>query len=201
MSESDLALSIALGIGLAAAAGFRGFLPLLVLSAASLTGHLPVSEGFAWLATPTALAMLSAAAVLEVLAYYIPGIDNLLDALAAPAAITAGVIASAAVMTDLPPIVKWTTAVIAGGGAAGLIHGAGAALRASSTLGTGGLGNPLIATAELAGSLLVSILALAAPLVTLALLVIVGLVALRLLRRFSYRGPNTNDPPTGSNPG
>jgi hypothetical protein len=200
VSESDLALSIALGIGLAAAAGFRVFLPLLVMSAASLTGHLPVSEGFAWLATPTALAMLSAAAVLEVLAYYIPGIDNLLDALAAPAAITAGVIASAAVMTDLPPIVKWTTAVIAGGGAAGLIHGAGAALRASSTLGTGGLGNPLIATAELAGSLLVSLLALAAPLVTVALLVIVGFVALRLLRRFFAGAPTTTDPPAGSNP-
>ena len=107
MSESDLALSIALGVGLAAAAGFRFFLPLLVMSAASLTGHLPLSEGFAWLASPTALAMLSAAALLEVVAYYIPGVDNLLDALAAPAAIIAGVIASAAVMTDLPPIVKW----------------------------------------------------------------------------------------------
>ncbi len=119
------------------------------------------------------------------LAYYIPGVDNLLDALAAPAAIIAGVIASAAVMTDLPPIVKWTTAVIAGGGAAGLIHGASAALRTSSTLGTAGLGNALVSAAEVAGSLVVSLLALAAPLVTLALLVIIGLVALRLLRRFS----------------
>ena len=201
MSESDVALSIALGVGLAAAAGFRVFLPLLVMSAASLTGHLPVSEGFAWLASPTALAMLSAAAVLEVLAYYIPGLDNLLDALAAPAAIIAGVIASAAVMTDLPPIVKWTTAVIAGGGAAGLIHGAGAALRASSTLGTGGLGNPIVATAELAGSLVVSLLALAAPLVALALLVVIGLLALRLLRRFFRRSPTAADPPVGIDPG
>ncbi len=201
MSESDLALSIALGVGLAAAAGFRVFLPLLVMSAASLTGHLPVGEGFAWLATPTALAMLSAAALVEVLAYYIPGVDNLLDALAAPAAIIAGVIASAAVMTDLPPIVKWTTAVIAGGGAAGLIHGANAALRASSMLGTGGLGNPVVATAELAGSLVVSLLALAAPLVTLALLVVIGVVALRLLRRFFRRAPTAADPSVGINPG
>jgi hypothetical protein len=193
LSESDLALSIALGVGLAAAAGFRVFLPLLVMSAASLTGHLPVGEGFAWLATPTALAMLSAAALVEVVAYYIPGVDNLLDALAAPAAIIAGVIASAAVMTDLPPIVKWTTAVIAGGGAAGLIHGAGAALRASSTLGTGGLGNPVVATAELAGSLVVSLLALAAPLVALALLGIIGLAALSVLRRFLRRAPTAAD--------
>ena len=145
--------------------------------------------------------MLSAAALVEVLAYYIPGVDNLLDALAAPAAIIAGVIASAAVMTDLPPIVKWTTAVIAGGGAAGLIHGAGAALRASSTLGTGGLGNPVVVTAELAGSLVVSLLALAAPLVALALLVVIGLVALRLLRRYFRRAPIAADPSVGINRG
>ena len=191
MSESDLALSIALGVGLAAAAGFRVFLPLLVMSAAAVTGNLPVSEGFAWLATPTALAMLGAAALLEVLAYYIPGVDNLLDALAAPAAVAAGIIASAAVMTDLPPLVKWTTAVIAGGGAAGLIHSGNAALRASSTLATGGLANPLVATAELAGGLLVSLLALVAPLAALALLVVVGVVALRVLRRLLRARPNT----------
>ncbi len=191
MSESDLALSIALGVGLAAAAGFRVFLPLLVMSAAAVTGNLPVSEGFAWLATPTALAMLGAAALLEVLAYYIPGVDNLLDALAAPAAVVAGIIASAAVMTDLPPLVKWTTAVIAGGGAAGLIHSGNAALRASSTLATGGLTNPLVATAELAGGLIVSLLALAAPLAALALLVVVGVVGLRMLRRLLRARPNT----------
>ena len=198
MSESDLALSIALGVGLAAAAGFRVFLPLLVMSAAAITGHLPLSEGFAWLATPTALAMLSAAALLEVLAYYIPGVDNLLDALAAPAAIVAGVIASAAVMTDLPPIVKWTTAVIAGGGAAGLIHGASAALRASSTLSTGGLGNSVLATGELAGGLLISLLALAAPLAALALLIIIGVVAVRLVRRLLRRAPASSNPPAST---
>ncbi len=72
MSESDLVVSIALGIGLAAAAGFRVFVPLLVMSAAGVTGNLPLSEGFAWLASPTALAMLSVAAALEVLAYLHP---------------------------------------------------------------------------------------------------------------------------------
>jgi hypothetical protein len=168
LSESDLVVSIALGIGLAAAAGFRVFLPLLVMSAAAVTGNLPLSEGFAWLATPTALAMLSVAAALEVLAYYVPGVDNVLDALGAPAAVIAGVIASAAVMTDLPPLIRWTTAVIAGGGAAGLIHGTSAAIRASSTVATGGLGNFLIATTEVAGGVFLAFLALIAPLAALA---------------------------------
>ena len=191
MSESDLAVSIALGIGLAAAAGFRVFLPLLVMSAAAITGNLPLSEGFAWLATPTALATLSMAATLEVLAYYIPGVDNVLDALVAPAAVIAGVIASAAVMTDLPPIIRWTTAVIAGGGAAGLIHGTSAALRASSTAATGGLGNFLVATTEVAGGVLLAFLALIAPLAALAVVLFIGIMALRLLRRLFRRAPVT----------
>ena len=52
MSDLDLALSIALGVGLAAATGFRVFLPMLVVSAAAYTGYLPVGENFAWLGTP-----------------------------------------------------------------------------------------------------------------------------------------------------
>src|SRR6185503_2582205 len=164
MSDLDLAVSVALGIGLAAATGLRVFLPLLVVSAAAYSGHLPLADSFAWLGTPAVLILLSVAAVVEILAYYIPGVDNLLDTLATPAALVAGTVISAAVITDLPPTVKWATAVIAGGGIAGLIQSTSALLRAKSTMFTGGLGNPVIATTELGGSLLVSILAIAAPL-------------------------------------
>jgi hypothetical protein len=109
-----LALSIVLGIALAAATGFRVFLPMLVVSVAAYTGHLQLDNSFAWLGTLSALAMLRVAALAEILAYYIPVIDNLLDTLATPAALVAGTVVSAAVMTDVPPMVKWTAAVIAG---------------------------------------------------------------------------------------
>ena len=92
MSELDLALSVALGVGLAAATGFRVFLPLLVMSIAARSGYLPLGESFAWLASTGALAMLAIAALVEILAYYIPGVDNLLDTLATPGAILAGII-------------------------------------------------------------------------------------------------------------
>src|SRR5215467_3009512 len=168
MSGLDVALSIVLGVGLAAATGFRVFLPMLIASTAAYTGHLSLDPGFAWLATPAALTMLGVAAVVEILAYYVPGFDNLLDALATPAALVAGTIVSAAVMTDVPPMVKWTAAVIAGGGVAGLTQGVTALLRAKSTVWTGGLGNMIIATAELVGALIVSFLALAAPAAAIA---------------------------------
>jgi hypothetical protein len=186
----DLVWSIALGVGLAAAVGLRVFLPLLVASIAAYAGHLPLSGGFQWLGTAPALIMLSIAALLEIFAYYIPGVDNLLDAAAAPAALIAGTIISAAVMTDLPPMVKWATAVIAGGGAAGLMQSLTSLLRAKSTVLTGGLGNHLIASAELGGALLVSLLALTAPLAAIALVAVVAWLALRLLRRLLRANPH-----------
>ena len=183
MSELDIAVSIALGVGLAAAVGLRVFLPLLVASVAAYTGHLNLSDGFAWLGTLPAMTMLGVAAVAEVLGYYIPAVDNLLDTITTPAALVAGTLVSAAVMIDLPPIVKWTTAIIAGGGAAALTQGVTALLRAKSTVMTGGLCNPAIATAEMGGAAAVSALALVAPFVAVAVIVALLWLALHLARK------------------
>ena len=191
---SDYALSIGLGIALAAATGFRIFLPMLIVSVAAYTGHLPLDSSFAWLGTPSALIMLSVAAVAEIVAYYIPVVDNLLDSLATPAAFVAGAVVSAAVMTDVPPMVKWTAAVIAGGGIAGLTQGLTGTLRAHSTVLTGGLGNSVIATAELGGALLVTLLALAAPVAAIALVILFLWLAIGLVRQV-FREPNSAGSP------
>jgi hypothetical protein len=164
-------LSIALGIGLAAAAGFRVFVPLLVAGIAARAGIMPLTDAFQWLASTPALLMLGTAAVFEVLAYYFPGVDHLLDLIAGPAAIGAGVVASAAVMADIPPAVMWPIAIIAGGGIAGLSKGATALLRAKSGAITAGLSNPLIATVETVGAAGIAILAVVVPLLCLAIVV------------------------------
>ena len=166
---------------------------MLMVSGAAYTGHLQLDSSFAWLGTSAALTMLGAAALAEVLAYYVPVIDNLLDTLAAPAALIAGTIVSAAVMTDVPPMMKWTAAVIAGGGIAGLTQGLTGILRAHSTVLTGGLGNPVVATAELGGAVLISFLALVAPAAAVALVILFLLMAIRLLRRF-FRGAKSSGP-------
>jgi hypothetical protein len=186
-SGFDIALSIALGIGLAAAVGLRVFLPLLVVSIAAYTGHLTLSDNFAWLASTPAVMMLGVAAAVEILAYYVPAVDNLLDAAATPIALIAGTLVSAAVITDLPPIVKWTTAIIAGGGAAGLAQAATTLLRAKSTAFTGGFGNPLIATAETGGAVMISVLAVVAPILALAVALVLCWFAVRALRHLLRR--------------
>jgi hypothetical protein len=160
-------LSIALGIGLAAATGFRVFVPLLVAGLAARAGYIPLTEGFQWLASMPALITLGTAAVFEVVAYYIPGVDHALDVVASPATVAAGVVASAAVMADVPPTVMWPVAIIAGGGIAGLTKGSTAVLRAKSGLMTGGLANPVVSTVETVGATGLSIFAVVLPLVCL----------------------------------
>jgi hypothetical protein len=187
MSELEIALSIALGVALAAATGFRIFLPMLVASIAAYTGHLHLADSFAWLGTVPAMTILGVAAVAEVLAYYIPAVDNLLDTIATPSALVAGTLLSAAVMTDLPPLVKWTAAIIAGGGAAGLTQAMTTLVRAKSTALTGGIGNPVVATAEVGGALFISILALIAPFLAVAAVILVCWLAVRPVRRVLKR--------------
>ena len=184
MNDSfDLLFSVALGIGLAAATGFRVFIPLLVAGLAARAGWVPLTDSFAWLQSTPALVALGTAALLEILAFYIPGLDHLLDVLAGPLAVIAGILASASVMVDMPPEVRWPIAVIAGGGIAALTKGTTAVIRAKSAALTGGLGNPVVSTAETAGAATVSILAVLAPLVCLACVIGIVVWAVRRLRR------------------
>jgi hypothetical protein len=177
----DLLFSVALGIGLAAATGFRVFIPLLVAGLAARAGWLPLTESFGWLQSTPALVALGTAAVLETLAFYVPGLDHLLDVLAGPLAVVAGVVASVSVMVDVPPEIRWPIAVIAGGGIAALTKGTTAIVRAKTAAMTGGLGNPVVSTAETAGATAVSLLAIVAPLICLLGAIAIVVWAIRRL--------------------
>jgi hypothetical protein len=127
---------------------------------------------------------LATATVIEVAAYYVPFFDNMLDTLAAPVAVLAGIVASAAVLTDLPPWLQYTIAVIGAGSTAGIVHGSTSLLRLKSSAATAGLGNPILSTIELAGSVLIAVIALLAPLIALMVAVVfVVVVAKRINAR------------------
>jgi hypothetical protein len=177
-------LSLCLGIGLAAACGFRIFAPLLVMSIAANTGHLDLSGGFEWIGSRPALIAFAVATLLEVVAYYVPWLDNLLDTAAVPIAVVAGVVVTASVVTDVSPLMRWTLAVIAGGGAAGTTQGLTTFVRSVSSATTGGIGNPIVSTVEVGSSLLVSALSLLAPLFAVLMLIAAGTVMLVALLRW-----------------
>lgn len=184
----ELLFSVALGIGLAAATGFRVFIPLLVAGLAARAGWIPLTESFAWLQSTPALIALGTAAVFETMAFYVPGLDHVLDVLAAPVAVIAGVLASASVMVDLPSEIRWPIAVIAGGGVAGLTKATTALIRAKTGVATAGLGNPVVSTAETAGAAGISIFAIVMPVLCLAVLIALFVwVALKARRIISRR--------------
>lgn len=180
----EILFSVLLGIGLSAAAGFRVFVPLLIVSLASRLDHLELTAGFSWLASTPALIVFAVATVVEILAYYVPWVDNALDAIATPSATLAGVVLTAAVLTDVDPVVRWTLAILAGGGSATIFQGLTTGARQLSSLTTLGLGNPLLATGETALSTTLAVLAIAVPLAAFLLVaLLLWLVARRLLRR------------------
>ncbi len=177
--DSQMLLSLLVGVGLAAACGFRVFIPLLVMSAAAQSGHLALASGFEWIGTKPALIAFAAATVLEVLGYFIPFVDHVLDVAAAPAAAVAGIVVMASSLFGMSPFLRWSLAIVAGGGIAALVHFGTGAVRLASTATTGGLGNPAVASAELGGAATLSILAIAVPIVAVALLALLLYLAWR----------------------
>ncbi len=183
-------VSLAVGLGLAAACGFRVFVPLLALSVAARSGDVPLSSGFDWMASDAAMIAFASATVLEVVAYYVPWLDHALDVAATPAAIAAGMVTSASVFADLPPLLKWMAAIVGGGGMAALVQGSTVALRAGSTATTVGVGNGLVASGELAGAVVISLLALALPLVAVVVALAFAWVVYRAARAMLRQAPN-----------
>lgn len=176
-------LGLCIGVGLSAACGFRVFVPLLVMSIASLMGWFEPMKGFEWLAMPTVCMGLAVATVSEIAAYYIPWVDNALDTIATPAAMVAGTLTTMAVSSgEMSQFATWAAAIIVGGGTAGAVQMSTVAARGVSTAATGGLGNFVIATGELIGSILLSVLAFIMPVVITVLVVILVIVVVRWVR-------------------
>ncbi len=180
----DTLLGIAIGIGLSAASGFRVFVPLLVINLAAATGHLHLSPGCAWLGTQPATVAFATATMVEALAYYLPGLDHALDVLATPAAIVAGTVLTASMITGLSPFLHWTLSLIAGGAVAGLFQASTVALRAMSFGSTAGLGNPFVSSLEIGGAIVLALLAILVPLLCLALVVVLFMVLLYKTGRY-----------------
>lgn len=177
-------LGIIIGIGLSAACGFRVFVPLLIINLASLSGHLQLSPDFAWMGSYYCTVAFGTATFLEILAYYIPWLDHILDLIASPAAVIAGIIATASMVTDMSPFLKWALALIAGGGAAATVQGITVAMRTKSTYLTAGTANWFISSLELVGSVITAVLAIIAPLLTIMLLVLLCFFVIKKVGHF-----------------
>ena len=183
LSFLPYALSAFIGIGLAAATGFRVFLPMFAVSLASYMGWIPMNDSFEWLAGLPTLITTGIATVVEILAYYIPLVDHLLDTISVPLATIAGSVMFASQFADMGTFPQWALALIAGGGTAAAISSGFAGTRAASTATTGGLGNSVVATTETAGAGIMSVLAMAAPVIAFIIAILLILTVLILGRK------------------
>ncbi|MFM2032502.1 MAG: hypothetical protein RLZZ297_1267 [Chloroflexota bacterium] len=175
------------GIALSSAVGFRVFLPFLVAAIATKLGVLGVAQDFAWLGSWPAIAVLAAASLSEILAYYIPVLDHALDVIGAPAAVVAGTLLTASMVVGMDEWLRWSLALIAGGGVAGTLHTGFAALRGASTATTAAIANPVIATGEVVGATTTAVAAIALPVVVAGLAVVAVVILLTWLTRSLLR--------------
>ncbi len=172
--EKEIITAVALGIGLSASTGFRVFVPLLIAGLAARFGFLSLNDSFSWLSGNTALFGFGVATLVEVTAYYIPFVDNLLDSLSTPLAVVAGTLISASVLPVDNELLKWGLGLVIGGGTAATIQGGTAALRLGSSGSTGGAANFLVASGENVASVVTPIMTLLLP----------GMVAVIILLTF-----------------
>lgn len=187
LMDWQLLESIGLGLGLGVAAGFRVVVPFWVLSAAALFGPLQLTENMTWLGGTTAFIALSLALVIEIAAYSIPWLDNVIDTVALPIAAVAGTLLMAIAANQLDPFAQWSVAIVAGGGAAAAVKGLNGLTRLVSTATTGGATNLIIAGVELVGAVLISVLALVAPIVMFVAVLAFFILLVRFAIKAFYR--------------
>ena len=179
---SETIISIFLGIGLAASVGFRVFLPLFALSLASYFNVWELNEQWLWIGSLAAVITLGVATMVEIFAYFIPWLDNLLDGIAVPMAAIAGTAVMVSTVANLDPVITWSLAIIAGGGTATAIKSAGATGRLASTATTGGLANPVVATVETGTAVVVSVASIFAPILAAVLVIIILTIIFKIYR-------------------
>ena len=170
----EILVGLMIGVGLSAACGFRVFVPLLGMSIANMAEHLTLSPGFEWIGSWPALIAFATAMILEICAYYIPWIDNIMDVAATPIAIVAATVVTASQVGDMSPLLKWTLAAIAGGGVCTVVQVGSVTARAASFGTTGGFGNFIISTFELVAAIMVTILAIVLPVA--CFIVVIGVI-------------------------
>jgi len=173
-----------MGLGLAAASGFRVFLPPFLLSIAVRADAVDVNlmdTPFEYFDSNVAVILLGVATVAEFAAYYVPWVDNLLDSIASPAAVVAGSGMTALVLEgNTDPVIQWSLAIIAGGGVTAIVQGATVVTRGISTTLTAGFANPIVSTGENLASVILALIAMVLPILAAVIVaVLIGVIVLK----------------------
>jgi len=183
----DVLVHVTMGIGLAACAGLRAFLPLFVVGLAGRLDLVTLSDSFTWLSDWPALAVFGAAVVIEILGDKFPFVDHVLDTVQTFVKPIAGALVMATVIDDWAPLYVAIFSIVVGGSTAGLVHLTKAKLRLASSVTTGGLGNPVLSASEDVGALAGTVGSIVIPPVMVLFMIVTVLLAWVALRRLRRR--------------
>lgn len=172
VSIFQLVVGICVGSSLSAACGFRVFLPLLAVSIAAHVFGFKVNADFEWIGSWVSIVALATATIVEVAAYYLPCVDNLLDVFNVPLAFVAGAVVMGGVLPDVHPYLKWSIAGLLGGSVAGLTQLATTIARGASTATTAGVGNNVVSSSDNVCATVFSIGAILIPLLAIVIVMI-----------------------------
>lgn len=187
---TDFLPTLALAIALAASAGLRAWLPLLLAGGLARFGVLDLGSSFQFLASNKALVLFGVATAVELIGDKIPAVDHVLDVIGTPLRPAAGALLAASVLgTVSDPLTSIVLGTAVGAPSALVPHAAKSALRLASSAATAGLANPLLSLLEDAISVVTFVLAILAPLVVVAVLGLTLYLASRWLRRRAVTGP------------
>lgn len=199
-------MEILTGIGLASSAGLNAYIPLLAAGLLSrFTDVLSLGPGWQWLENPWALGILAVLLVVESCADKIPALDHVNDVLQTLVRPASGGIVFGAGATATTG--EAAAAAEAGGGVDVWLAVAGAAIalffhllkalvRLMVNAVSGGVGAPVVSTAEDATSAVLSVLAVLLPVLVVLFVSAVAVVGVWLvvrLRRRRRRGEAAAD--------
>jgi hypothetical protein len=187
LSLVEIVPSLALGIGLAACAGIRAWLPLLLVGGLARWDVISLAPSFQFISSNRALILFGVATLVEIAGDKIPAVDHALDALSTVLRPAAGALLASSVLWSVSdPLTALTLGTAVGAPSALVPHAAKSTLRIASTTFTGGLANPVLSFLEDAVALVLFVLTVLVPLVVAALVVVTAFFVLRkLLRRAS----------------
>jgi uncharacterized protein DUF4126 len=188
LAWTEIVPSVALGIGLAACAGLRAWLPLLLAGALARGGFIELGPAFRFITSNRALVLFAVATVVEIVGDKFPVVDHALDSISTVLRPAAGALLAASVMWQVSdPLTALALGVAVGAPSALVPHAAKSLLRAGSTALTGGLANPVLSLVEDIAAVVLFILAVVVPVLLAAGLL---LVAFLIVRRLARRSPS-----------
>ena len=193
MDPITFLISICLAIGLAAACGFRVFIPPFLYGLFYRADLVTLNESWIWMGNDWIIILFGLASLLEISSTFLPWIDNILDIVATPSAIVAGTILASNCLDGIDPGLKWILSLICGIGVTGSFQVSTVVGRGLSSFFTGGLGNPIFALIEDINAIFISIIVILYPILGLLFVLIIAFIIRLSLKKLKNRKRmNTN---------